>query len=233
MTFAHWNTMITLIVALVTCVIVAYTWQRLPILAVATVGWFAVSLTASQRGFFQNATAWSESDLTGFLLFGMLMTLPMLAFFITWIYSPALQILMNSIPLPALIGIGVYRVAGVIFLWLFAQEMMPAIVGLFTGFADLLIGATALPLAWSLARRMPGARQLAIAWNVFGISDFVIVVSIVSLSILGLMRLQPDPVIIGLYPLALIALFQLPLSIIIHVVALRRLISQERILAWL
>ena len=186
-----------------------------------------MSLAASLRGFFQDATAWSDGDLVGFLIFGTLMTLPMLTFFIAWARSPALQTFMNTIPLSALIGIEVYRIAGAIFGWLFAQEMLPAFLGLFTAFADVLIGTTALPLAWALARNMSGVRRLAIVWNVFGISDFVIAVGFVSLSIVGLIRSQPDPVMIGLHPLALIALFQLPLSIIIHVVALQRLISKE------
>lgn len=226
MTLAHWNTIITAVAVLVAGVIAVYTLRRLPLLAAAIIGWFVFSVAASQRGFFQNATAWSDGDLLGFLIFGTLMTLPMLAFFFAWARLPTLQAFVNTIPLPALIGIEVYRIAGVIFAWLFTQGMMPAVLGLFTAFADVLIGTTALPLAWSLARGGPSARRLAIAWNVFGIGDFVIAVGVVSLSILGLLRLQPDPVMIGLHPVALIALFQLPLSIIIHAAALRRLTAQ-------
>lgn len=44
--------------------------------------------------------------------------------------------------------------------------------------------------------------------------------------------MTPEPVRIGLHPLALIALFQLPLSIVIHVLALRQLLYAERAVAW-
>jgi hypothetical protein len=47
----------------------------------------------------------------------------------------------------------------------------------------------------------------------------------VSLSVVGVLALQPDPVRIGLHPLALISLFQLPLSIAIHLLALRKLMA--------
>ncbi len=91
----------------------------------------------------------------------------------------------------------------------------------YTGFDDVFIGVTALPLVWALARKIPGTRRFAIAWNLFGISDFVIAVSMVSLSIFGLVTMAREPVRIGLHPLVPIALFQLPLSIVIHVLALR------------
>lgn len=85
---------------------------------------------------------------------------------------------------------------------------------------------------WVLGKGIPGTRQIAIVWNIFGISDFVIAVSVVSLSIFGLVTMTPDPVRIGLHPLALIGLFQLPLSIAIHLLALRKLVMEERSPAW-
>ena len=80
-------------------------------------------------------------------------------------------------------------------------------------------------LAWVVAKHIGGVRWLAIGWNLVGIADFLISVSMVSLSFVGVLAMQPDPVRIGLHPLALISLFQLPLSIAIHSLVLRRLMS--------
>jgi hypothetical protein len=106
---------------------------------------------------------------------------------------------------------------------MYAEGLMPPEIGIVTGCADVFIGITALPLAWAVGKQIGGVRRLAIGWNLFGIADFLISVSMVSLSFIGALTLQPAPVSIGLHPLALISLFQLPLSIAIHLLALRRL----------
>lgn len=220
----YWGIVTTLVATTVTGVIVLYSWRRLPALSVAMIAWFVVAFAASQRGFFQNTLSWTEGDIFGFLTFGVLMCIPLLIFFVAQGRSATFRRFVNEIPMPALIGIEVYRILGVVFLWFFTQEKIPAVLGTSTGISDLVIGVTALPLAWAFIKRLPNVRRLAIAWNIFGISDFLIAMSIISLSFLGLLQLHPDPVMIGFHPLALISLFQLPLSIIIHALALQRLL---------
>jgi hypothetical protein len=228
----YWNLIITLVAFFLALLIALYSWRPLRSFAVAVLGWFTVAVVLSSRGFFQDASGWTDGDITGFFVFGTLMSLPMIGLAVGWIRSQRLRDFLKSIPLSFLIGIEVYRVAGAIFWWLYSQKMIPPAIGIFTGFADVFIGITALPLAWVLGKGIPGTRQIAIVWNIFGISDFVIAVSVVSLSIFGLVTMTPDPVRIGLHPLALIALFQLPLSIAIHLLALRKLVMEERSPAW-
>lgn len=223
MSLELWQSIITGVALIVALVIAVYSWRSFRPLSIGVLVWFAVALVLSQRGFFQDSAGWRDGDLVGFAIFGTLMTVPLVIFFVGWWRYADFRRFLNSIPLPALIGIEIYRVAGAIFWWLYTASLMPPEMGIFTSFADVFIGLTALPLAWAVARRLRGSRPLAVVWNIFGISDFVIAVSLVSLSITGLITLQPDPVMIGLHPLALIALFQLPLSIAIHAVALSRL----------
>jgi len=64
------------------------------------------------------------------------------------------------------------------------------------------IPSTASPVAWAVARNMGGVRRLAVGWNLLGIADFLVAVSMVSLSFIGVLSLQPAPVRIGLHPLA-------------------------------
>lgn len=221
MTITTWNMVITLVAAGITLLIAGYSWSRYRPIALALPLWLALAWLLSRRGFFADAGGWTDGDLIGFTLFGTLMTLPVVLFFVARARSAAFRHFLDGVPAPLLIGVQVYRVAGIVFLWLYARGWMPLETGLITGLADLIVGAAALPLAWAVARNLRGSRAAAIAWNVFGIADFVLAISFVSLSTMGAVTLQPAPVRIGLHPLALISLFQVPLSICLHWLALR------------
>lgn len=195
------------------------------VVSLGVMAWCAAAWVLSLHGFFKDSRGWHTADIPGFLLFGTLMTLPLTVFAIGWYRSPTFRGFLQAIPLPTLIGTQAYRLAGVVFLWMHAEGLMPPEIGIVTGCADAFIGITAIPLAWAVAKHIGGVRWLAIGWNLFGIADFLISVSMVSLSFIGVLALQPAPVRIGLHPLALISLFQLPLSIAIHLLALRRLMS--------
>ena len=81
-------------------------------------------------------------------------------------------------------------------------------------------------MAISLAAGTPDARKAAVAWNVFGLLDFAIAVSI------GLM-IAPGPMQVivpsipnatgGIYPNVMVPAFAVPSSILLHVLSLRRL----------
>ncbi len=165
--------------------IAIYSWNHMRSFAVGIVVWFGLAFTLSSRGFFQGTSGWADDDIVGFIVFGTLMTLPLIGFALAWMRSARLREFLKSIPLSLLIGIEVYRAAGAVFWWMYTQEMMPPAIGIFTGFADVFIGVTALPLAWALARKTPGTRRFAIAWNLFGISDFVIAVRLFRYRSLG------------------------------------------------
>ena len=203
--------------------VAAYSWRRMRVVSLGVMAWCAAAWALSLHGFFQDSREWHTADVPGFLLFGTLMTLPLMVIAFGWYRSPTFRGFLEAIPIPTLIGTQAYRLAGVVFLWMYAEGLMPPEIGIVTGCADVFIGITALPLAWAVGKQIGGVRRLAIGWNLFGIADFLISVSMVSLSFIGALTLQPAPVSIGLHPLALISLFQLPLSIAIHLLALRRL----------
>jgi hypothetical protein len=205
--------------------VAAYSWRQMRLMSLGVMAWCAAAWALSLRGFFQDSRGWHTADIPGFLLFGTLMTLPLMVFAFGLYRSSTFRGFLEAIPLPTLIGTQVYRLAGVVFLWMYAEGLMPPEIGIVTGCADAFIGITALPLAWTVAKNIAGVRWLAIGWNLFGIADFLISVSMVSLSFIGVLALQPAPVRIGMHPLALISLFQLPLSLVIHLLALRWLIS--------
>ena len=61
-----------------------------------------------------------------------------------------------AIPLPALVAAHAVRVLGIFFLILHAQGRLPAPFAPTAGWGDIVIGATALPVAWLVAARGGG-----------------------------------------------------------------------------
>jgi hypothetical protein len=222
---AWWSSVGALVAFAIAIAVAMYSWPRMRLFSIAVMAWCAAAWALSHSGFFHDARGWNAADIPGFLLFGTLMTLPLVAIALGWYRSPAFRGFVESIPLPTLIGSQAYRLAGIVFLSMYAEGLMPPEMGIVAGCADAFIGITAIPLAWAVAKNIGGVRKLAVGWNLIGIADFLVSVSMVSLSFVGVLALQPDPVRIGLHPLALISLFQLPLSIAIHLLALRRLMS--------
>lgn len=133
--------------------------------------------------------------------------------------SPALRAAVASASVPALIGVQVYRVVGLLFIVLLAQGQLPAYFAEPAGWGDIFVGLTAVPVAVALARHLPGARALAVAWNVFGLLDLVVAVGMGT----GLLARAPAAAAMGVFPLILIPTFVVPLSVILHVIALARL----------
>ena len=142
--------------------------------------------------------------------------------------SPALRQAAAAASLPRLIGVQVYRVVGVLFVILLAQGQLPAYFAEPAGWGDIFVGLTAIPVAIALARRVAGARALAIAWNVFGLLDLVVAVGmgtgvLASYLVPGLAGRAPAAAAMGVFPLILIPTFVVPLSFILHAIALTRL----------
>src|SRR5262249_29878288 len=127
-----------------------------------------------------------------------------------------------------LIGLMVVRIAGGAFLVGVAKgEVTTPWFAAWAGGLDLLVGVTALPLAWWVSSGAPVALAAAIAWNVIGLVDFVVGIAIsrivpgsgpsymVSLNtpVMGVLR----PTIYG------IVTWGVPVAIIVHILSLWQL----------
>ena len=112
------------------------------------------------------------------------------------------------------------RVLGVLFLIAMAQGTLPAAFALPAGLGDIAVGVAALVLArrWN--------RRRAIWFNVFGLLDLVVAVT---LGLLGgltthqILALSPSTAAMSLLPLALIPTAVVPLDAALHVLSLARL----------
>ena len=138
---------------------------------------------------------------------------------------------LDAMPASWLIALQLYRVLGSGFLIGWALGVVPGIFALPAGIGDVTTGLLAVPVAISLVAGTLEARKAAFAWNIFGLLDFAVAVSI------GLM-ISPGPLQLivpsipnatgGLYPNVMIPAFAVPSSILLHALSLRQLRRRSR-----
>jgi hypothetical protein len=139
--------------------------------------------------------------------------------------SPAVREVVRAVPQSWLVGIQVYRGLGSMFLVLFGMNLLPGVFALPAGFGDVLVGLTALLVAAIHAAELRGRDGLVVAWNILGITDLVIALAFGFLSAPGplqLLSLSQPNYLVGAYPLAMIPVFAVPLSIILHLASLSK-----------
>jgi hypothetical protein len=113
--------------------------------------------------------------------------------------------------------------------WLFgwAHHTQPAIFALPAGVADVLVGLFAVPVALALASGSRDSRRAAIAWNVFGLTDFAFGITISTAISLHLIE-TGFAAASGGYAAAMITAVGVPQSILLHLVSLRQLSHRNR-----
>jgi hypothetical protein len=124
--------------------------------------------------------------------------------------------IVRAIPLHALIGLQVYRIAGAVFLYIyFVPDLLERGFALNAGWGDVLTGVLALPVAWLAYRKAPGYTMAVVAWCAVGIGDLILAMA--SAQIYG-------PGIVQLFPLNVVPIFLgPPFGILLHIVVLYRL----------
>jgi hypothetical protein len=145
--------------------------------------------------------------------------------------SPSLRRVLAAIPLPALHAMQSWRIMGFAFIVLLAQGRLPAHFALPAGWGDVFVGLTAPFVALALARRARGSSALAVAWNVFGLTDLLVAVGMGS-GVLAMLLIPgaghvPPAAAMGALPMILVPTFAVPASLLIHVLALARLRSPQ------
>jgi len=186
------------------------------------IGWFIVAAATSIAGFYRPSSGppTIQYALLTPILVGVLA-------FLTW---PLLRRIVASVPSTWLVGVQFYRVLGVIFVVLYAGRHLPGIFALPAGLGDTLVGILAPFVAASLARSSKESVLRVRLWNLLGIADLVIAVTLgflTSPSPLQILAFERPSRLIAMFPLSLIPVFAVPLSILLHLASLQKL-SQER-----
>ena len=140
--------------------------------------------------------------------------------------SKSIAAFLDATPAPWLIALQVYRIFGGIFLVNWMHGTVAGVFAVPAGIGDVLTGIMALPVALLLASGSERGRSAAMAWNIFGLLDFAVAVTLGTLSSPGPFQIfGPDipASLAGTYPTVLIPAFAVPSSILLHALSIRQL----------
>ena len=170
--------------------------------------WFAVSFLASAKGLFQGSPTAPPLAL-------LIAVLLPIGLFFAWFYaSSGFREFVLNLDLKALTVVQSWRILGFGFLALYAYGILPASFALPAGLGDMAIGITAplIALRFSDSRY----RKLFLLWNVLGIADLLIAVSMGAAS----RGLHPSTAPMAMLPLSLIPTFAVPLLALVHLISI-------------
>jgi hypothetical protein len=163
---------------------------------------------------------------------------PILIFLIAlWTVGPFRDFVM-SIDLPVMAGIQAWRFAGLGFIALYTYGVLPGLFAWPAGLGDMAIGVTAPFVIFALRRRPAFATSaLFWVWNLFGMLDLVVAVTLGALSaVLGVgISGEITTFPMGTMPLVLIPAFLVPVFLMLHIVSLlqaRRLAVAGKVCSW-
>ncbi len=185
--------------------------------------WFAVVWSAAINGAFR--TGASPLPLLPLAIFMPLMIgLPLL------LLSKRVGRVLDAMPASWLVALQLYRVFGSWALAAWLHGLLPGVFALPAGIGDVLTGLFALPVAIAVASGAARGRKAAIAWNIFGLADFAVAITLGMITSPGPFQLiVPSMPSIGAggYPEALTPAFVVPGSILLHALSLRQLIRRR------
>jgi hypothetical protein len=185
--------------------------------AVFLIAWAAVVWTLALAGVFELVRGAHPRSWVGLILgsdvvlIGTALTL--------CVRSKSIAAAIDAAPAWWLVSYQGYRVAGFIFVRLWAAGILPGSFALPAGIGDTVTGIAAVGTAIALWRNARWARTLAYGVNLFGIADLLnaIILGAVNTS----SAVGPWP-LLG-YPLAIVPTFGVPLAFLVHCLSLWQL----------
>lgn len=187
------------------------------VVAVAMALWFAVVFLLGAQGAFTSPPG--SPPLRIFLS----VTMPLVVFFTGYVLSGSFRTFVLGADLRLVAAMQGWRWAGLGFLSLYAHGVLPALFAFPAGLGDMAIGVTAPWIVLGLIRQPAFATSRRfVFWNIMGITDLVVAVSLGALSsgfIKGLTgNVTAAPM--AQLPLVLIPAYLVPLFLMLHFTAL-------------
>ena len=194
------------------------------IVAAGLLIWFSAVAVLGKTGFFAQTPLIAPNII--FAFFFLFIALQHLY------HLPALRAIADAIPPQWIIAVHVWRIGGVGFITLYYAGILPAEFAFPSGIGDVAVGIAAPIVAYLYFLKKLFSRTLAVVWNYIGAADLLLAIS------LGILAYpEPFPPLIdgqilstsvstgafALYPLALVPLFAIPLSLLLHAFSLRML----------
>jgi hypothetical protein len=187
-------------------------WIILPI-------WFLVALGGSLLGVF-------ESGQQPPILLGLMAAVPVVAYALAFAWSAEFRSFVLRANPRVLTALQIWRVIGLVFVILYYRGELPRAFALPAGWGDFAIGITAPLVAWAMASMVGPRRLIFMVWNVLGIADLVLAVTLGVLSSnspIGILATGVTTQLMGSFPLSLIPTFLVPLFLILHLITLLRI----------
>lgn len=148
-----------------------------------------------------------------------------------WLLWPEFRNALLSVPLAALIGVNAFRIAGILFLILYAHGRLSAPFALSAGWGDIITGLAAIPLAAMVAWRHLLSRRVLMAWNAFGALDLIVAITLGVLSAQGtpfrVFMDEPGTVAMTTLPYIGVPTLLVPLALLIHLTIAAQLRSER------
>jgi hypothetical protein len=183
-------------------------------------GWLLLALVLGNAGVFQ------ASSSTVFPAIALGIAFPFVIGIFLLQHSLALNSVINAIPLPWLVGVQLYRAFGFIFLALYGAGKLPAEFAIPAGIGDVAVGLAAPVVGYLFYKGYRRSCLAVLGWNVVGILDLVVAVALGFLSSPGpfqALAVETPNEMITAFPLVLVPVFAVPLSILLHLATLKRL----------
>ncbi len=195
------------------------------IVSIGMIGWLFVAAELARAGVF-------EVNVDRLVpMIGVGAGLPIVLGLLAIRYSGALRAVLQAIPMHKLIGVQLYRAIGFVFLIGLGAGLLPGIFAWPAGVGDIIVGLLAPLVAWRVVKHPGSARGVVWLWSLLGIGDLVLAVSIGSLSSPGrfqLLALDAPNVAISAYPLVMVPIFAVPVSILLHAAVISKLLAARR-----
>jgi len=185
--------------------------------AVILISWFLVALVLGLADAYKAAP-----DHAPAIQYGIFIPI-LIGAWLIW-RSPAVGRIIDAVPQPWIVGVQLYRALGVVFLILYATNKMPGLFALPAGIGDVAVGLLAPVVALAYARDTRRNVGRVTTWNILGILDLAIAITtgfITSPS--TLFSYDPPNTLIAIFPLVLIPVYLVPLSVLLHLASLAKL----------
>jgi hypothetical protein len=188
------------------------------IVGIVLAAWFGAAAWASYTGLLSNPPG--EPPLPIFIA----VAIPVVIFLAAYRASEGFRGFVLGLDPRLVTALQTWRVLGLMFVVLYAFDILPAVFALPAGLGDAAIGVAAVPVLLALAARPDFARSRAfVTFHLLGMLDFVVAVGAGTLAsgiIPALVGGGVTSAPMGVLPLSLIPGFLVPLFTILHLTAL-------------
>jgi hypothetical protein len=185
--------------------------------------WSLAALLPSWVGFYRGTPSRTPTIQYGVLI-------PIVVGVVLYGQWSLLRRLIDLAPQRWIVSVQFYRVLGVIFLALYAGGQMPKEFAWPAGGGDVIVGLFAPFVGFAYARGSRGSAAMLRAWNLLGILDLVVAITtgfLTSPSRLQRLAFDRPNELISAFPLAMIPVFLVPLSVLLHLASLAKLSKAE------